>query len=92
MGHHGNDGSKGHYSESSGHKGSHHDGGHKYGANHAAEHGEKGAKYGDQEQHKKGHKTTGFHNIYHKVRLNLVFILKQRGNMTIVRQRSVIVP
>lgn len=56
----------GHRSEDSGHKKLHSDTdghyiGHKEGSK-----GESGGSYGAAASHKKGHKTKGFHNVYHK--------------------------
>lgn len=41
-----------------------------YGKHKSGTHGVKGHKFGETESHKKGHKTTGFHNVYHKDEYN----------------------
>lgn len=56
----------GFYKEAGGGKKSHHDEAGSYGGSHEAKKGESGESFDNQESHKKGHKTTGFHNIYHK--------------------------
>lgn len=55
-----------HYNEHSGHKAAGHDEAQKYGEHHAADHNEKGGDFQEKKAHKKGAKTTGYHNVFHK--------------------------
>lgn len=55
-----------HYNQNSGHKASGHDEGKQYHAHHEADKGEKGGEFQEKKAHKKGQKTTGYHNVFHK--------------------------
>ncbi|XP_053599547.1 histidine-rich glycoprotein-like isoform X2 [Plodia interpunctella] len=73
--HHLDKGAKGHktdevhrkeYEEAAGKKHKHHDNaGHK-GSHEEEAHGHRGSHFGEKKGHKKGHKTKGYHNKYHK--------------------------
>ncbi|XP_027853415.2 uncharacterized protein LOC114132214 [Aphis gossypii] len=69
-GKYGKDDLKSHYKKASGHVASHKNDGDHYGKHKSGTHGVKGHKFGETESHKKGHKTTGFHNVYHKDEYN----------------------
>lgn len=69
-GKYGKDDLKGHYKKASGHSVGHSDVGDHFGQHTKGAHGAKGHKFGDFESHKKGQKTTGFHNVYHKDEYN----------------------
>ncbi|VVC29494.1 Protein of unknown function DUF4779 [Cinara cedri] len=70
MGKYGKDDMKAHYKKASGHKHAHENEGDHYGKHTSTEHGIKGNKFGEEASHKKGQKTTGFHNVYHKDEYN----------------------
>ncbi|KAL1459633.1 hypothetical protein WDU94_011597 [Cyamophila willieti] len=57
---------KGFYKGKDGHKKHHYNEGDKYDEHHNKKKGSKGSKYGSSGYHKKGHKTNGYHNIFHK--------------------------
>ncbi|XP_044729333.1 homeotic protein proboscipedia-like [Chrysoperla carnea] len=65
-GHHGNEHHKGYYDENAGHKAGHSDSGAYYDEGHQAAKAAKGENFHESKGHKKGSKTTGFHNVYHK--------------------------
>ncbi|XP_063229084.1 aspartate, glycine, lysine and serine-rich protein-like [Bacillus rossius redtenbacheri] len=65
-GKHGAEERKGFYGEEGASKKGHHDEAAHYGEQHKGEKGSQGQEYGRRSSHKKGHKTTGFHNVYHK--------------------------
>lgn len=69
-GKYGKDELKGHYKKTGGLAAGHSDAADYYGSHHSGGHGSKGHKFGEFESHKKGHKTTGFHNVYHKDEYN----------------------
>lgn len=56
----------GHYNEDGGNKKSHLDEASFYDDHHSYDKGSKGGKFGEKKDHKKGSKTTGYHNVYHK--------------------------
>ncbi|XP_066999902.2 uncharacterized protein [Anabrus simplex] len=56
----------GFYNEQAGHKKAHHDEAGQYGEHNEGAKGYKSASFGAHADHKKGSKTTGFHNVYHK--------------------------
>ncbi|XP_033217354.1 protein PFC0760c-like [Belonocnema kinseyi] len=56
----------GHFDEEGGHENAHSQTDAHYGQHDEGEKGEKGSSYGQASYHKKGHKTTGFHNVYRK--------------------------
>lgn len=70
MGKYGKDENKGHYKKASGHSAGHVDEADHFGKHHSGTHGTVGHKFGETETHKKGQKTTGFHNVYHKDEYN----------------------
>lgn len=57
---------EGHYEEDGSHSEGHHDEGDYYGQHHQGEKATKGGKFGEKKHHKKGSKTTGYHNVFHK--------------------------
>uniref|UniRef100_A0A1B0CK13 Putative cuticular protein 35b n=1 Tax=Lutzomyia longipalpis TaxID=7200 RepID=A0A1B0CK13_LUTLO len=65
-GHYSKEDHSGHYDEDGGHKKSYYDEGDEYGQHHEGAHASKGGKYGEKKHHKKGSKTTGYHNVFHK--------------------------
>ncbi|XP_060878895.1 filaggrin-2-like [Metopolophium dirhodum] len=69
-GKYGKDDLKSHYKKASGHSNGHKNEADHYGKHKSGTHGVKGHKFGETEHHKKGHKTTGFHNVYHKDEYN----------------------
>lgn len=69
-GKYGKDDLKSHYKKASGHSNGHKSEADHYGKHKSGTHGVKGHKFGETEHHKKGHKTTGFHNVYHKDEYN----------------------
>lgn len=56
----------GFYKQLGGEKKGHHEEGGYHGGFEAAKKGESGEHFDEKKSHKKGHKTTGFHNVYHK--------------------------
>lgn len=56
----------GHYDEEGGNKKSELDEASFYNDHHSSDKGSKGGKFGEKKNHKKGSKTTGYHNVYHK--------------------------
>lgn len=56
----------GHYNNEGGQKKAHGETATHYAEHGAEEKGTKGENYGQVKYHKKGHKTSGFHNVYHK--------------------------
>lgn len=56
----------GHYADNGGKKASHFDEGSQYASNNEEGYKKSGGKHGEKKHHKKGSKTTGFHNVYHK--------------------------
>ncbi|XP_048511008.1 sarcoplasmic reticulum histidine-rich calcium-binding protein-like [Athalia rosae] len=65
-GEHDSENHKGQYSEDAGSKKAHSDNAAHYDKHEVKSEGESGASYGKGASHKKGHKTSGFHNVYHK--------------------------
>ncbi|XP_059610460.1 sarcoplasmic reticulum histidine-rich calcium-binding protein-like [Phlebotomus argentipes] len=65
-GHYDKEDHSGHYDEDGGHKKSYYDEGDEYGQHHEGAHSSKGGKFGEKKHHKKGSKTTGYHNVFHK--------------------------
>ncbi|KAG7204719.1 hypothetical protein KM043_005133 [Ampulex compressa] len=57
---------QGFYDDENGHKKDHADAAARYGQSEEAAEDEKGGSFGRTTYHKKGHKTNGFHNVYHK--------------------------
>ncbi|CAK9810020.1 hypothetical protein ANTQUA_LOCUS6273 [Anthophora quadrimaculata] len=57
---------EGYYKNKGGHKKGHVDEAEEHGSHEEAEGGKEGSNYGHSSYHKKGHKTNGFHNVYHK--------------------------
>lgn len=69
-GHYGKEGEKGYYAENGGNKKAHNDEAQHYGSHHAQGVATNGGTFSESNSHKKGHKTTGFHKIYHKDEYN----------------------
>lgn len=65
-GHYDNADHSSHYDNSNGHKASGHDEGKAFSEHHAENKGEKGGEFEEKKAHKKGSKTTGYHNVFHK--------------------------
>ena len=61
-----NDFEAGDFHDQAGYDKAHEDSGGEHDSHNEAEEANEGAKFGKTEYHKKGHKTTGFHNVYHK--------------------------
>ncbi|XP_011501462.1 PREDICTED: protein argonaute-2-like [Ceratosolen solmsi marchali] len=57
---------EGEYKEEAGHEGGHDESNSEYDAHDEAEAGQEGANFGKKAYRKKGHRTSGFHNVYHK--------------------------
>ncbi|KOC69589.1 hypothetical protein WH47_05532 [Habropoda laboriosa] len=57
---------EGYYKNKGGHKKGHVDEAEEHGSHEEEEGGKDGSNYGHLSHHKKGHKTNGFHNVYHK--------------------------
>lgn len=69
-GKYGKDDLRSHYKNGAGHKAGHANEADHYGKQHGTAHGVKGNRFGETESHRKGHRTTGFHNVYHKDEYN----------------------
>lgn len=65
-GHHDEAKHSNHYNQNSGHKVAGLDEAKQYGEHHEADQGEKGGEFKEKKAHKKGSKTTGYHNVFHK--------------------------
>lgn len=57
---------EGNYEEDAGNSKSNHDEGAYHGEHHQGEKASKGGSFGEKKHHKKGSKTTGYHNVFHK--------------------------
>lgn len=57
---------EGYYDHHGGKKASEYDEANHHGEHHKGEKGTKGGKFGEKKHHKKGSKTTGYHNVFHK--------------------------
>lgn len=65
-GHHHDENHADHYNKHGGKKSSEYDEGASYDQHEEGEKGSKGGKFGEKKSHKKGSKTTGYHNVFHK--------------------------